>query len=169
MKTDLRDADAEVLQIVALQSGSAARIREVLDPRNTLSAALVSQVIALLALPEVSADAADALRREAPGHAGEMVDALLDPRQPGAARVVIAGALGASGVARAIDGLTFGLDDPNPDVRDACARALRTTKRAARRLPFLLPRTVAQGAGYEGFLRAAMSAWRIVAYRWSAD
>lgn len=40
----------------------------------------------------------------------------------------------------------------------------RYAKRAVRRLPSLLPRALAQSAGYEGFLSSATSAWIIDAY-----
>lgn len=121
---DLRGADAEVLQVLALQSGDAARIADVLDPRNPLSHAVAAHAIPLLGVDAVARDAIRALQAVAEPHAGKLVDTLLDRRQPVTIRRRVPRVLSACGSQRVVDGLLLGLRDEHPDVRTQCGRAL---------------------------------------------
>jgi hypothetical protein len=65
-KADLRGADADVLKILALQSGDPRRVRRALDPSETMAPSLVPHVIPLLAVDSTALDAMRALRGSRP-------------------------------------------------------------------------------------------------------
>src|SRR6185503_1859243 len=60
----------------------------------------------------------------APAVTGQLVDALLDPRQDPAVRRRVPRVLKVVGTRRAVDGLFQGLEDARLDVRAQCALAL---------------------------------------------
>jgi hypothetical protein len=123
-RTDLRGADTEVLQIVALQSGDPGRVRGVLDPRNRISASLIPHVIPLLGNPLVAATAMQALQVVSDQHPGAFVDALLDPGRPPDVRRRLARVLSVCRSQVAVDGLLMTLEDAPLDLRVQCARSL---------------------------------------------
>lgn len=131
---DLRGADVEVLQIVALQSRDPARIRRVLDPRNPLSASIIPHVIPLLADRAVGGAAMQALQRVADRHPGALIDALLNPTHPAKVRRRLARALSASHSQSIADGLLVGLDDPLLEIRVQCARSLFRIRRRSQNI-----------------------------------
>jgi hypothetical protein len=122
--TDLHGADAEVLQIVALQSGDPNRIRRVLDSRNPISGALFPHVLPLLGIPTVAGSAMVALQLAADRHPGALIDALLNPANEIIVRRRVARVLSVCRSQIVVDGLLAALDDPVPDVRVQCARSL---------------------------------------------
>ena len=128
-KTDLRGADVEVLQIVALQSRAPARIHRVLDPRNPISASLIPHVIPLLADRAVGGSAMQALQQVADRHPGVLIDALLNPVHPPKVRRRLARAMSASRSQAIVDGLLIGLEDPLLEIRVQCARSLFRIRR----------------------------------------
>lgn len=123
-RADLRGADVDVLQVLALQSGDAQRIRRVLDARNTVSPAVVAHSIPLLATEAVAPDVERSLRRVVDEHAGKLLDTLLDAAQPPVVRLRVARVLASGGSPRIVEGLLAGLASGDPDVRGLCARAL---------------------------------------------
>lgn len=130
-RANLRGADADVLQIVALQSGDTTRIRRVLDPRNAIGAAILPHVIALLGNRATAGLAIEALQRAADTHTGALIDVLLDPTRAIAVRRRIARVLSACRSQRALDGLMLGLEDAAADVRAQCARSMFRIRRAS--------------------------------------
>jgi hypothetical protein len=128
-RTNLRGADTEVLQIVALQSGDPARIRRVLDPRNPLSASLVPHVIPLLGVRKVAGSAMVALQLVADQHPGALIDALLDPSRDAAVRRRLARVLSVCQSQIVADGLLIAADDPLAELRAQCARSLFRIRR----------------------------------------
>lgn len=131
-RTSLRGADAEVLQIVALQSREPSRIQRVLDSRNSISAAVLPHVIPLLGVRAVAASAMQALRRVADQHPGALVDALLDPSREPAVRRRLARVLSVCRSQIVADGLLIAVEDPLPDLRVQCGRSLfRIRRRSA--------------------------------------
>jgi ATP:ADP antiporter, AAA family len=114
--------DAVSASVAILRGGDAVAIRAVLA--EGLPVALVGHAIPLLADDALAAEAVRALRRIAPGIAGQLVDALLDPLRPDAVRRRVPRVLrGASGPISVL-GLRLGLDDRRFDVRYQCGRAL---------------------------------------------
>jgi hypothetical protein len=107
-----------------LRSSDAARVRAALSGTPALDPALVPEAIHLLAREEVARDALEALRRVAMSHAGQLVDALIDPGSEFAARRRIPGLLAGCPGALAVEGLIQGLGDPRFEVRYRCGRAL---------------------------------------------
>lgn len=128
-RADLRGADVEVLQIVALQSREASRVRRVLDPRNPVSASILPHVIPLLGVPAVAGDAMQALQRVADQYPGALIDALLDRSNPLPVRRRLARVLSECRSQIAADGLLTALDDDLLDVRRQCARSLFRIRR----------------------------------------
>jgi hypothetical protein len=128
-RTNLRGADAEVLQIVTLQSGEPTRIRRVLDPRNPLSASLVPHVIPLLGVRAVAGSAMMALQLVADRYPGALIDALLDPSRDDAVRRRLARALSVCRSQTVADGLLMAADDPLAELRAQCARSLFRIRR----------------------------------------
>ena len=131
-RTNLRGADADVLQIVALQSRDKNRIRRVLDPRNPIHATILPHVIPLLGERAVAASAMQALQLVADAHCGALLDALLDPRRTPVVRRRLARVLAACQSQVVVDGLLMAAEDPLPDVR---AQSVRSLFRIRRRYP----------------------------------
>jgi hypothetical protein len=123
--------------VADLQSGDAEAARRALQQAGEVDPALVGHVIPLLARNDLFLDALRALRRAAPRATGQLVDALLDPRQPLAVRRRIPRVLRALATQRAADGLVLALADPSFEVRRQSALALaRVTERGpALRVP----------------------------------
>jgi hypothetical protein len=127
--TNLRGADVEVLQIVALQSGEPSRIRRVLDPRSPIRAAILPHVIPLLADRAVATAAMQALQLVADQHPGALIDALLDPSREPAVRRRLARALSVCRSQQVADGLVLAAEDPSRELRMQCARSLLRIRR----------------------------------------
>jgi hypothetical protein len=113
-----------MLQIMALESGDAERIRRVLDIDNALTPAVAAHAIPLLGSRRLAGDAVRALRPVADANAGKLLDRLLDATQPLALRRRIPRVLSASSSPRVVDGLLLGLRSAERDVATQCARAL---------------------------------------------
>ncbi len=135
-RTNLRGADAEVLQILALQSGEPTRIRRVLDPRNPLSGSLVPHVIPLLGVRSVAGSAMLALQLVADQHPGTLVDALLDPGRDAAVRRRLARVLSVCQSQTVADGLLIAAEDPLAELRTQCARSLFRIRRRCAHVRF---------------------------------
>jgi ATP:ADP antiporter, AAA family len=121
---DDRSEDAALRLIGDLRSGDAERVRRVVRGVPQPEAALVPHLIALLARDDLFLEILRPLRRAASLVTGQLVDALLDARQPPVVRRRVARALKGSDSQRAVDGLLAGLDDPRLEVRAECAMAL---------------------------------------------
>ena len=120
-----------VLQAVAeLRSGQPEAVRIALHRPEATDPALVGHLIPLLASKAVFLDVVRALRRTGPRATGQLLDALLDPRQDATIRRRVARVLRGSPIQRAADGLILGLADPRFEVRRECALTLaRITQR----------------------------------------
>jgi|RhiMetdeSRZDD1v2_1073273.scaffolds.fasta_scaffold05484_3 hypothetical protein len=116
--------DADMLQILTLRSRDRERVVQLLRFDEGLPASTVPHIIPLLAWDPVAADAADALRRIAEEHIGQLIDALIDPNQEFAVRRRLARVFSVCVSQRAVDGLMLGLDDQRFEVRFQCARSL---------------------------------------------
>ena len=123
-RTNLRGADGDVLQIVALQSRDPNRIRLVLDPRNPIRASILPHVIPLLEDRAVAGSAMQALQLVADTYGGALVDALLDPSRTTVVRRRLARVLSVCRSQIVADGLLMAVEDPLPDIRTQCARSL---------------------------------------------
>lgn len=128
-------ADPVVQAVNTLRSGDPARISTLLQAQN-LTPALLPHVIPLLAVPEVLKDVFRSCRPVASSCAGQLVDALLDPRQHPLIRRRLPLILGMAENQRAVSGLVYGLDDPDWSVRFRCADALLKIKRTQPVLKF---------------------------------
>jgi len=128
-RTNLRGADVDVLQIVALQSGEPSRIRRVLDPRSPIRAAILPHVIPLLGDAAVATAAMQALQLVADQHPGALVDALLNPSRELTVRRRLARALSGCRSQQIADGLMLAADDPSLELRMQCARSLLRIRR----------------------------------------
>jgi hypothetical protein len=114
-----------LLQAIAdLRSGDKGLVRLVLRQPPPPPAALVPHLLPLLAHDDLFLEVLRALRRMAPDVTGQLVDALLDPRQDPAARRRVPRVLKVCATRRAVDGLVQGLHDELFDVREQCAIAL---------------------------------------------
>ena len=123
-RTNLRGADGDVLQIVALQSRDPSRIRLVLDPRNPIRASILPHVLPLLEDRVVAGPAMQALQLVADTYGGALVDALLDPSRATVVRRRLARVLSVSRSQIVADGLLMAVEDPLPDIRTQSARSL---------------------------------------------
>jgi hypothetical protein len=128
-RTNLRGADVDVLQIVALQSGEPSRIRRVLDTRSPIGAAILPHVIPLLGDPAVATVAMQALQLVADQHPGALVDALLNPSRELTVRRRLARALSGCRSQQIADGLMLAAEDPSLELRMQCARSLLRIRR----------------------------------------
>ena len=104
-----------------LASGDAERTRRALV--LPLDDRLLPDVVPLLAGAS-RRPAERALRRAAPKHLGQLVDALLDADRPVEVRARLADVVGSVATQRAIDGLFLALEQPRFEVRYRAARAL---------------------------------------------
>ena len=123
-RTNLRGADGDVLQIVALQSREPNRIRLVLDLRNPIRASILPHVIPLLEDRAVAGSAMQALQLVADTYGGALVDALLDPSRTTVVRRRLARVLSVCRSQIVADGLLMAVEDPLPDIRTQSARSL---------------------------------------------
>jgi ATP:ADP antiporter, AAA family len=129
-----------LLQAIAdLRSGDKGLVRLVLRQPPSPPAALVAHLLPLLAQDDLFLEALRALRRMAPEVTGQLVDALLDPRQDPAVRRRVPRVLKVCAMRRAVDGLVQGLNDELFDVREQCAIALASI--TARNAELAVPRT----------------------------
>jgi hypothetical protein len=110
--------------LAELRSGDRARVEAALGQLTRPDRAEVADVIQLLAWDDLVPSARRVLERHAPAHVGLLVDVLLDQDTDFAIRRRIPRILGTLSLARAVDGLVRGLDDPRFEVRYGCARAL---------------------------------------------
>jgi hypothetical protein len=130
-RSNLRGADAEVLQIVALQSRDPIRIRRVLDPRNPPGAAVLPYVIPLLGVRAVAGPAMQALIAVADRHPGVLVDALLDRSRQPAVRRRLARVLSVCRSQIVVDGLLIAAEDPLLELRVQAVRSLFRIRRTS--------------------------------------
>jgi hypothetical protein len=119
-----RTEDTITVAMRELRSGDARRVRDLFQGMDSLDPALVPEAIRLLALDDVAREAGQALRGVAARHAGQLVDALLDPASDFAIRRRIPGVVVGTRDPRVIAGLTQGLLDERFEVRYRCGRAL---------------------------------------------
>ena len=117
-------ADPEVREILALRSRNRDAVLHVLRSDEGLQGALIPHIIPLLAWDPVAEDAVRALRKVAEERVGELIDALLDPNQPFAARRRLARVFSVCVSQRAVDGVLIGLEDLRFEVRFQCGRSL---------------------------------------------
>jgi AAA family ATP:ADP antiporter len=114
-----------LLQAIAdLRSGDKGLVRLVLRQPPSPPAALVAHLLPLLAQDDLFLEVLRALRRMAPEVTGQLVDALLGPRQDLAVRRRVPRVLKVCATRRAVDGLVQGLHDELFEVREQCAIAL---------------------------------------------
>lgn len=114
-----------LLQAIAdLRSGQRGRVLRVLPAGRDPDPALVAFLIPLLAKDSVLGEVVKALRRVAERASGQLLDALLDPKQEAVVRRRIPRVLVAAPTPRVAQGLLHGLDDPRFDVRARCGLAL---------------------------------------------
>ncbi|HEX5131633.1 MAG TPA: HEAT repeat domain-containing protein, partial [Candidatus Krumholzibacteria bacterium] len=113
-----------VALIVELRSGDPTRVAAALRATRTMSPAVASQVVSLLAWDQVTGWASRALSKAAPSITGQLIDRLLDPAEDFAIRRRIPRILATCHTPRAFDGLVAALDDPRFEVRYQSGRAL---------------------------------------------
>ena len=123
-KAHAPEADPTLRRIADLRSGHANRIRKALH-ESLLTPEFAAHAIPLMGRDDIAGDVLDALRHAAPGIAGQLVDALLDPAQDFAVRRRIPQVLSGLDSRLAAEGLTLGLEDKRFEVRFRCAKALR--------------------------------------------
>ena len=128
-KTDLRGADADVLKIVAVQSGDPRRIRRVIDSGEPLPPSLVPHLIALLGADRAAREAMRGLRAIAPQRPGALIDALLDVRQSRVIRRRLARVMSECRTPDVVEALLQAGDDDHISVRIQCARTLFLLRR----------------------------------------
>ena len=135
--------DPVVAALSALRSDDPVRARQSLRlaEREPL---LVGAVIALLGREELMYDAAATLRAHGARVAGQLADALVDPRTPEVVRRRLPLVLKSLVSRRAFDGLVEGLGDPSLTVRVRCCRAL--LELAAAHPTLRVPREIACAA-----------------------
>jgi hypothetical protein len=125
IERDLRDElPSDLQQIRDLRSRDRDAVVRVLTSSDGLPASTIADVIPLLAWNHVAVEAADALRRVAEEHIGQLIDALTDPNQDFTVRRRLARVFAVCVSQRAVDGLILGLDDQRFEVRFQCARSL---------------------------------------------
>jgi AAA family ATP:ADP antiporter len=129
-----RTEEDPVAQAVAeLRSAEPDLVRRGLRRPEAAQTALVGHIIPLLARNDLFLDALRALRKSATETTGQLLDALLDPRQDVAVRRRIPRVLRRTSTQRAADGLLLGLGDTQFGVRRQCALTLaRITEREPR-------------------------------------
>jgi hypothetical protein len=158
-KIDLRGADAEVLQILALQSGDSKRVRRVLNGGAALTPAVAAHLLPLLASEKSAVDAMHALRVVAPHRPGVLIDALLDVRRPAAVRRRLARVLSACRSPAVVEALLQACEDDHVSVRVQSARTLFAIHRRHPDLEIdadhviqLINREIASGIAHVGLL-----------------
>ncbi len=149
-------ADPVLRAVTELRSGKPEAVRGALRRSDEGDPVLVGHLIPLLARNDVFLDVLRALRRAAPRATGQLLDALLDPRQHAAVRRRIPRVLRGCPTQRAADGLLQALADPHFEVRRQCALTL---SRITERPPApLLPRA-AVFAAVARELKAGPAGW----------
>jgi hypothetical protein len=149
-------ADLVLQTITELRSGRPEAIRVALHRPEVNDPALVGHLIPLLADNTVFLDVVRALRRSGPRAAGQLLDVLLDPRQPVAIRRRVARVLRGSPVQRVVDGIILALADPRFEVRRECALTLA---RITQREPSLRVRRTELFAAVVRELGKGVAAW----------
>jgi hypothetical protein len=149
-----------VLQAASeLRSGEPEAVRRGLRRFDELPSALIGHVIPLLARNDLFPEALRALRRAAPLATGQLLDALLDPRQEAVVRRRIPRVLRGSPTQRTVDGLLSALADPVFEVRRQSARTL--VRLATRETRLDVPRAALFAAAVSELERGSLS--------WSED
>jgi hypothetical protein len=124
------EGDPVAETVADLRSPEPDVVRRGLRRAEVAEPAVVGHIIPLLARNDLFLDALRALRRSAAQTTGQLLDALLDPRQDVAVRRRIPRVLRRTTTQRAADGLLLGLGDPQFGVRRQCALTLaRITER----------------------------------------
>ena len=116
-------ADPALVRLAELHLGDWRRVQYALG-EGPLAPLHVPRAIELLGRDDVSMAAHEALTAVAARHAGQMVDALLDPTTDPAVRRRLPAVIAAAKSPRALDGLLTGLHDERFEVRARCGRAL---------------------------------------------
>jgi AAA family ATP:ADP antiporter len=116
--------ESVVQRLIDLRSGKADRVRAALEGMDRLRSLLVPQIIRLLAWDEVSPAARRVLASSAAKIQGQLIDAMLDPKEDFAVRRRIPRILAVVDSRLAVQGLIEGLKDPRFEVRFQCGRAL---------------------------------------------
>lgn len=109
--------DPLVADIVELRSGSLERIRRVVGRRLPLDPALTPHLIPIIARSELEREVILTLRKLAPVVTGQLLDALLNPREEFIIRRRIPKALADCATQRVVDGLSLALADRRFEVR----------------------------------------------------
>ena len=128
-KNDLRGADADLLKILALQSGDPRRIRGALSTGQAPPPSLIPHVIQLLGVDGLANDAMRALRDVAASRPGALIDALIDVRLPAVLRRRLARVMSVCQTPDVVNALLQGIDDEHRGVRVQCARSLFLIRR----------------------------------------
>ena len=118
------EADPLLEAIADLRSRHRTRVLRALPAGQDPDPCLVPFLIPLLAQDSVLGEVVKALRRVADRATGQLLDALLDPRQEPVVRRRIPRVLVAAPTPRVAEGLLHGLDDARFDVRARCGLAL---------------------------------------------
>lgn len=116
--------DGVTRTVAELRSDQAETIRRGLHRAEAADPALVGHLIPLLGRNDVFLDVLRLLRRAAPQATGQLLDALLDPRQDVAVRRRVPRVLRGAATERAADGLMLALADSRFSVRQQCALTL---------------------------------------------
>ncbi len=134
--------DPALERLIEMHAPQAALARAALKA-GPLEPMHVSRALLLLGRDDLRVDAHDALSQVAARFTGQIVDALLDPATPFAARRRIPGTLVAARSQRALDGLLEGLKDERFEVRARCGRAMVRLLAEAPELRIDPPRVIA--------------------------
>jgi hypothetical protein len=144
-------ADPILEAIADLRSGEKDRVRRALRFSPEPPAALVPHLIPLLARDDLFLEVLRALRRVAPVVTGQLLDALLDPREDPAVRRRLPRVLKACTSRRAVEGLLSALEDAPFDVRAECGRSLAAM--TGREPSLIVPRDVVFGSALRELTR----------------
>lgn len=120
----LADAEPLVQAISDLSSPDAAVVQRALARTEALDASLMPHVLPLLARHDIWLGSVQAFQRALPRVMGQLVDALLDPRQSPVVRRRIPQVLKDGPAQKAADALVLGLQDESFEVRYECGAAL---------------------------------------------
>lgn len=117
------DAEATLERIADLNVADAQVVRQAIG-RGAVDRRIVPYLITLLDQRPVRRDVERALRRAAPRHVGQLIDALLDSELPLRTRARLPRIIRLAADERAASGLMAGLRDLRFEVRYRCGRAL---------------------------------------------